>query len=64
MNMRTDNNLDSLFKEKFGEFSSEIPTESFLEDLDRRLMSKNSKKRLGYWEWYLFKSSFKRLITF
>lgn len=53
MNMRTDNDLDSLFKEKFGEFSSEIPTESFLEDLDRRLMSKNSKKRLGYWKWYL-----------
>ena len=51
--MRTDNDLDSLFKEKFGEFSSEIPTESFLEDLDRRLMSKNSKKRLGYWKWYL-----------
>ena len=53
MNMRADKDLDSLFKEKFGEFSSEIPSESFLEDLDRRLMSKNSKKRLGYWKWYL-----------
>lgn len=53
MNMRTDNDLDSLFKEKFSEFDSEIPTESFLEDLDQRLMSKNSKKRLGYWKWYL-----------
>jgi hypothetical protein len=53
MNMRTDNDLDSLFKKKFGEFSSEIPSESFLEDLDRRLAHKSTEKRFGYWKWYL-----------
>lgn len=53
MLMKTDRELDSLFKSTFNEFSHEIPSEVFMDDLDSRLSRSKSKRTLGYWRWYL-----------
>ena len=53
MLMKTDRELDSLFKSTFNEFTHEIPSEVFMDDLDSRLSKSKSKRTLGYWKWYL-----------
>ena len=37
--MKTDRELDSLFKSTFNEFTNEIPSEVFMDDLDSILSS-------------------------
>ena len=51
--MKTDNELDSLFKEKLNEFPNEVPSEIFIHDLEKRLSNSKSKNIFGYWKWYL-----------